>query len=219
MTSAMPFYARSLSQVEAVGGSHKGVRGHVVGATECFVKVQTPTGEVVRTKPNNLRACAPAGPQPQTQPSRAAAQPASGSSPADTGGVLACGQRARVIKGTYVRVTGTIVGTTAKQYIVRPDERFSSQISNATFRVAHSSVEKDHAGESDGDDASSELSLVGALGESLSVMSLAEPPTLIDLPQNSVDWERVQGRRCENLPWARAVKGSCHWPHGAPIHR
>jgi hypothetical protein len=187
-------------EVEAVGGSHKGVRGHVVGATECFVKLQKQTGEVVKTKPQNLRACAasaagdsarPAA--PPTQPSRAAARSTSGSSP--QGGVLAAGERARVIKGTYLRVTGTIVGTTAKQYIVRPDERFSCEISNATFRVAHSSVERDQSSESDGDDASSTMSLVGALGESLSVMSLAEPPTLSEVPRNSDHWVRVQGRR------------------------
>jgi len=41
-------------EVEAVGGTHKGVRGHVVGATECFVKLKKATGEVVKTKPSNL---------------------------------------------------------------------------------------------------------------------------------------------------------------------
>jgi DNA polymerase III epsilon subunit-like protein len=41
-------------EVEAVDGTHKGVRGHVVGATRCYVNLKKQTGEVVKTKPSNL---------------------------------------------------------------------------------------------------------------------------------------------------------------------
>lgn len=209
----MVFHGWALEEeVEVVGGTHKGLLGRVVGATDCFVKVSRPAGEPVRVKPKFL---VPAGAgqahasssstsstngesSSATKASRSSTGSASaGAVQVDTGGpqrTLASGTRVRVVRGTYMRLTGEIMGVTAKQYTIRVDANCLG--APTSFRVAQSSVvEYDAAHDDDGDsDDASVSSSVGSLGDSIERLSLAEPPSLESLSPGSEDWLRIQGR-------------------------
>jgi len=184
---------------------NQGLCGSVVGATECFIKVSKPDGEVVRTKVHNIRAAAGSAiPQVAT---RVAVPRAPDAHTAVQAPASKVGDRVRVVRGTYVRITGQVVSVTARQYTIKADEG-CRHAPETPFRVAHSSVLPDAAGTSsnsdaDCDDAASVLSNEtndrgGDLG--LSGLSLGERPTLQHVSVNSDDWQRVQGTICHWMP-------------------
>lgn len=194
-------------EVEVVGGSHQGLRGRVIGATDCFVKVSKSAGEHVRVKPKFLVTTSRKESEKPTSASHSSAgSENSGAAQVFDRPRLECGMRVRVVKGTYVRLTGEIVGVTAKQYAIRVDE--SCRDAPSTFRVAHSSVvEYDTAQEDDGSsDDASVASSVGSLNNSIGRLAIAERPLLEKVAPDSEDWLRIQ-RLCGSK--IRLVEGKC----------
>lgn len=191
--------------VKVVGGTHKGMRGSVVGATECFVKVSKEGKEgEVRVKKENVRAAAaadaaagPAIPTPTGPLKGGAGGPTPvPQAPSQIPPTLACGQKVRVTRGTYVRLTGEIIAVTAKQYKIRTSTRCTETVES--FRVPHSSVELDISGSaantSDDDDHTAGNDDPNSLADVFKNMSIVQRPTLEEVGQGSADWARVKGK-------------------------
>ena len=175
-------------EVEVIEGKHQGVDWVVVGGTKCFVDLQKKnSGERAKAMPKNIRS------RPTTEATNRIKQAPSNAN-ADVGGQpsLSCGQRAKVIKGTYARSVGDVIKVTAKQYTIRRDLRSGGACE--TFRVAHSSVvAADPADPMDIDDDDNSVS--DSLDSAWHNMNIGESPTLENVSSTSQDWHSVE-KKC-----------------------